>query len=260
MDEPDRIEERFEEILREIAGKERGDLRFEAKFLTVSDIATQYYCEKKVEMERTYGKGETPEMKVGREAHELLLKDTIRTKRRQILHEILSGKSVLVREMLLLGKHGDIAIVGVADAVLFGLRSPLFLFEYKFSSRQVPFRDHHVQARMYCYLLHLMGWDINRLRYALVMAPPGLADSAELRKAPLYVLKGRGEGRTSMKISGAKVNIYINKFDIGQTVNELDWAVAFWKQQRDVVPTKKAAKCAVCEFKESCGSAKTTGQ
>lgn len=75
------------------------------------------------------------------------------------------------------------------------------------------------------------------------MAPPGLVDSAELSKR-----------------SDANVNIYTNKFDIGRTVNELDWAVAFWKKQRDAVPTKKAAKCAVCEFKESCGSLTAIGQ
>ena len=51
---------------------EEGDLRFKSKFLTVSEIANQYYCEKQVEMRRIHGEEETIEMQLGKEAHNLL--------------------------------------------------------------------------------------------------------------------------------------------------------------------------------------------
>ncbi len=49
MLEPSLIAKRFDELVREISEREKGGLRFEAKSLSVSEIATQYYCEKKVE-------------------------------------------------------------------------------------------------------------------------------------------------------------------------------------------------------------------
>ena len=252
MMEPDYIMERLDGIVSEIAGKEKGELRFGAKFLSVSEVATQYFCEKKVEMERRYGREETPEMRIGREAHELLLRDAVRVERKQALQKIYSGKPVLLREMTLLGKHRNIIIVGLVDAVFFLKRYPLLLFEYKFSSRQIPFRDHHVQARLYCYLLNLMGWDTSRLKYALVMAPQELISDTRLRKIPLEVLKQPGLDKFKIKAEKGDVNIYINRFNIEEAVGELEWAMGFWKQKREAVPTKKPAKCSSCEYREKC--------
>lgn len=244
----------FNELAKEVAEKEGGDLRFEAKFLPVAEVATQYYCEKKVEMGQIYGRVETPKMKIGKDAHELLLKDTVKAKLEQVLQEIYSGKPVLIREMFLLGKHKDIIIIGVADAVLFLKRYPIFLFEYKFSDKPMPFRDHHVQAKLYCYLLSLMGWDTSRLRYVLVMASPELIDSVELRKVPLEVVKNPKRDKLKVKIDGKEASIYINPFKIEEAISELDWAIGFWKNERTAIPTRRQAKCEVCEFKKVCDS------
>jgi len=252
MLEPAIIEKRFSELSEEIIKKEKSNLRFSAKFLSVSEIATQYYCEKKVEMEQEYGKRETPEMKIGEEAHELLLKDSVKVKREQILKKIYSGEPTLVREMILLGKHKDIIIVGIADAIFFLARYPLFLFEFKFSNKPVPFREHHVQARLYCYLLNLMGWDTSKLRYTIVVASLKSKDDEELRKIPLEVLKQRKEDRLKVKTRSGEVNIFINNFKMEEAINELDWALGFWKKERVAIPTSNPKKCEACEYKDLC--------
>lgn len=244
--------ERLDEIVKEIAGGERGELRFGARFLSVSEIATQYYCEKKVEMERRFRREETPEMRIGRQAHELLLKDAVKAKREQVLNKIYLGEPVQLREMILLGKHKDVIIAGIADAVLFLRRYPLLLVEYKFSSRQVPFHDHHVQARLYCYLLNLMGWDTSRLKYALVMAPLELIDDFGLRKIPLEVLKQPRLDKFKIQVGKGDANVYVNRFEVDKAINELEWAIDFWRQEREAVPTKKPAKCSSCEYRERC--------
>jgi CRISPR/Cas system-associated exonuclease Cas4 (RecB family) len=256
MMEPDYIMKRFDEIATEMAGKKEGELRFGAKFISVSEVATQYFCEKKVEMERRYGREETPEMRIGKEAHELLLKDAVKVERRQILQRIYSGKPLMLGEMILLGKHKDVIIAGLADAVFFCERHPRLLLEYKFSSRQVPFKDHHVQARLYCYLLNLMGWDTSRLKYALVLAPRELTDEAHLRKIPLEVLKQSKLDKFKIKVEKGDVNVYVNSFNIEEAVKELEWAIDFWKQKREAVPTRKPAKCLSCEYREKCGQGK----
>jgi len=246
---------RFDQLIREIAAKEESRLRFKANVLVVSEIAQQYYCEKKVEMNRTHGEEETFEMKLGKEAHELLLKETVKVKREELWRKIYSGKPVAAREMLLLGKHNGVIIAGVADAVVFYGGFPIFLFEHKFSNKQVPFIDHHVQAELYCYLLHLMGWDTSKLKYALVIAPPKCRDDKELRKISSYVLQQPREEKLRVKLQTGNANIYINGFDMRKTINELDWALGFWTQERPAKPTTKIGKCAACQqFKEICES------
>ncbi|MBS7649410.1 hypothetical protein KEJ17_07210 [Candidatus Bathyarchaeota archaeon] len=57
------------------------------------------------------------------------------------------------------------------------------------TSKPVPFRDHHVQARLYCYLLHLMGWDTSKLKYALIISLVECEGDRELEKIALHVIK-----------------------------------------------------------------------
>jgi len=254
MLEPRRITERLDGLLREIGATQVGGFRFGAKVLAVSEIASQYYCEKAVELGRIHGKRETPEMKIGGDAHEILLKDAIRAKREKILREIYSGKPVGVREMPLIGKHGDAVIVGITDAILFSKRLPVLLVEHKFSMKHVPFASHHVQARLYCYLLYLMGWNIDQLKYAIVMASPSLEDDPELRRIPLHVMWSSKEERMLVKLARGNAHVYINSFDIDKAVADLDWALGFWRKLRRPVPTKKSAKCKVCEFGDECDS------
>jgi CRISPR/Cas system-associated exonuclease Cas4 (RecB family) len=239
-------------LVKELAEGGTPGLRFGVKCIAVSDVAAQYYCEKKVEMAYTYGEIETLGMKKGEEAHEFLLKDAVKTDWRQILREIYSGKLVLIREMLLLGKHGDTILAGRCDAVLFFKNRPLLLFEHKFSSKRIPFSDHHVQARLYCYLLHLMGWDTSGLRYALIMAPLESRDDPQLRKTPSHVVRALKEKKDVDKVVLGKASVYLNRFDLKKTVEELEWALDFWKQKREPIPTRKPAKCLSCEFRGKC--------
>ncbi|MBS7649411.1 hypothetical protein KEJ17_07215 [Candidatus Bathyarchaeota archaeon] len=104
--------ERFNRLAGEIAAQEEGSLRFKARFVPVHKIAQQYYCEKKVEMAYVHGEEETLEMKLGKEAHELLLKDTVAVKREELWRKIYSGIPICAREMLLLGKHNSVIILG----------------------------------------------------------------------------------------------------------------------------------------------------
>ena len=246
--------ERFNQLANELAIAEEGNLRFKSKFVPAHKVAQQYYCEKKVEMAYIYGEEETPEMKLGREAHTFLLEDTIVVKRVELLRRIFSGMPVPVREMHLLGKHNKIIIVGVADAIFFYGGYPLFLFEYKFSNRPIPFRDHHVQARLYCYLLHLMGWDTSKLKYALIISPVECKGDKELERAPLYVIKQPKEERLKIKLKKGCANIYINNFDMKEAIDELNWALDFWTEKRPAKPTAKKGKCNKCEYKEKCAS------
>ena len=62
--------------------KSEGKLRFCRPFIIASDVAQQYFCEKKVEMQYLHGDVETAEKTVGTEAHEKLLADSVKIRER----------------------------------------------------------------------------------------------------------------------------------------------------------------------------------
>ena len=55
--------------------KKKGRLRFNLSYLRVSDIASQFYDEKKLETEYLQGKEQTEELKIGKDGHEKLIEE-----------------------------------------------------------------------------------------------------------------------------------------------------------------------------------------
>lgn len=230
-----------------------GELRFGVPFVTVGNLSKQYYCEQKVQMAWVLGEAETESMRAGSEAHESLLKDTVEVKLEEAWQDVFSGKPTLLREMLLLAERKGVIVIGRADAVIFERSLPIFLFEYKFTGRRFPFRDMHVQARTYCYLLHEMGFNTQALKYALVLGDPKLSGDKEFRrKLAWFVIRKATEHPEDSVAKVGNARVYVNKFNLAESESELDWALEFWTRQRDAKPTTKAAKCKVCEFCNSC--------
>lgn len=244
--------DQFHGVIGEATLKEQGELRFGSRFVKVSDLAGQYYCEKKIELVWLQGEEESQEMTVGREAHEELQKDSIKEKRETVWKRIFDGEPVVIGEMLLAAKHDGSIIVGMADAVCFNKARPVLLLEHKFSRRPAPYQDHHVQARLYCYLLQLMGFDVSQLRYALVMAPPECKGSDDLRRIPTLALKHQSQEPMAVSLPNGTANVYLTTYRQSEILGELEWALGFWKNQRDPKPTSNAGKCRVCQFRETC--------
>jgi len=46
--------------------------------------------------------------------------------------------------------------------------------------------------------------------------------------------------------------IYLNKFNQTEAEKDLDWAIEFWKKQREAIPTRNPNKCRSCEYKMEC--------
>jgi CRISPR/Cas system-associated exonuclease Cas4 (RecB family) len=231
-----------------------SNLRFDLHALAVSSIASQYYCEKKVELTHQYGRKETPEAQIGTEAHERLLEGTVPTKNEDIWREIAYGRRLIVREMLLLGKYQDVFIMGVADGVCFNKGLPQLLVEHKFTRSRRPWHNYHVQTRLYGLLLHLMGFKTDRLKYALILAPPECKGKEELRKLPHAILANLDQDRFTIRIEERTGYVFVTDFKLDQTREELNWALGFWKAKREIIPTSRKGKCATCEFNTICPS------
>jgi len=245
----------FKKMIKELIDRTRNfksQLRFEVQAIPVSSIAEQYYCEKKVELAYMYGEEETKEILLGREAHEKLLEGTVKTKMESLWAEISSGLQVTVREMPLIGKYKDIYLIGIPDAVIFKDGEAKLLIEYKFTKSRYPWHDHHVQARMYCLLLHLIGFKTENLRYALILAPQECKGLPEIIDIERSILNSNGDKIIEKKIAGRIVRAFVNTFKNEEAKQELDWALQYWLKERDAIPTRKPNKCRICSFNDKC--------
>ena len=244
--------ETFAFLLKEFKKNQRqhGLLRFGRSAVVASDVAAQFYCEKKVEMQYVYGRVETESKNVGTEAHVTLAKDSGKVNREKLWEKIYSGKPIFALEMFLLAKHGDAFLCGKPDSVLFRRGIPLMVFEYKFSKSDVAFPSYHVQAQTYCVLLGKMGFDVSRLFYAIVVADPKTKGSSAFRKnVKRKVIENRSE-IAAHSIEDAK--IYLNKFNNSCAEIDLAWALEFWSKKREAKPTTNLNKCDRCEYKLKC--------
>jgi len=229
----------------------KAELKFNRPFIKASDIASQYFCEKKVEMEYIHGDIETEQKTLGTEAHEKMLEDSRKISRKEFWKKIYEEKLFFAQEMFLLSKYNDLILAGQPDLILFIHGLPLIIFEYKFSKSRRPFRDHHVQARTYGILLRNMGFDTSRLIYAIVMVDPMAKDAIKLRKQVVSAVVKNGRKEAILNVENAR--IYVNKFDQNEAEQDLDWAIEFWKKQREAIPTRNPNKCRSCEYNEKCG-------
>ena len=244
--------ESFDSLLKELKQKREqgGRLRFGRSVIVASDIAEQFYCEKKVEMEYFHGEVETEAKNIGTEAHEKLTEGSVKVKRDELWQKIYGTKPVFALEMFLLAKYGDVLLAGKPDSVLFARGFPLVVFEYKFSRSDVAYPSYHVQAQTYGVLLENMGFDTSRLFYAIVVADPKTRGSRELRQNVVHTVIQNGPKEAVHSINDAK--IYYNKFNRVIAEKDLAWALEFWSKSREAQPTGNQNKCARCEYQANC--------
>lgn len=243
----------YESLAKEIIGKQerrRGELRFNTYLVSASDIAEQFFCEKKVEMQYLHGEVETEAKTVGTEAHKKLLEDSVKIKRKELWQEIYGKKPIFALEMLLLAKHRDVIIAGRPDSVLFQSGFPLVVFEYKFTKSRIAYMTHHVQARTYGVLLGNMGLDTSRLFYAVVTADPEARHDGELKRRVVDAVIKNGPKENVLDVESAK--IHFHKFDQADAEKDLDWAIEFWRSSREAILTSNPNKCKNCEYKVEC--------
>ena len=231
---------------------DRGKLRFERSTIAASDIAEQFFCEKKVEMQYLHGEIESEAKLVGTEAHERLLEDSVRVKREEMWQKIYGKDPVLALETLFFAQIKDVIVAGKPDSILFRDGYPLVIFEYKFSKSQTAYKTHHVQAETYGLLLDNVGFNTRFLHYAIVVADPQARFDKQLKKKVAAAIGKNGLKDAELEIEKAK--IYLHKYDREAAEKDLDWAVKFWKKEREALPTENSNKCKGCEYSKECPS------
>lgn len=119
-------------ILEEI--KDSGNLlRFNNKYIKISDIASQYYCEKKVELRYVHGDIDTEEKLLGREGHDEIAQELVEVTIQQAWEHMFTTPRFSLSESLFFAKYKDLYLVFKPDRVLFVEGVPRMLIEFKFS-------------------------------------------------------------------------------------------------------------------------------
>ncbi len=245
--------EKFSSLLELIARrKEKKEdlLKFDRCSIRASDVAGQYYCEKKIEMEYLYGEVETETKIQGTEAHENLLEGTEEASQEELWKAVYGKEPVMALEWLLLAEYKDIILAGQPDAVLFESGIPVVVFEYKFSRSKRTYPSHHVQAGFYGLLLKSLGFDTAKLFCAIVIADRSAKDDPNLRDNVVMAVEENGLKNAILPMENAV--IYLNKFDEQVAQSSLEWAIQFWKGRREAVSTTNLNKCRNCEYQEQC--------
>jgi hypothetical protein len=237
-------------FLRELTESRESSLRFGRKVVAASDIAAQFFCEKKVEMQYLYGEIETEAKIAGTEAHGKLLEDAVRVKTEELWQRIYGRNPVLALESLFFARFNGVIVAGKPDSILFRNGVPLVVLEHKFSRTLVAFETHHVQARIYCLLLNNMGFDTRLLFYAIIVADPTAPPDRDLKKKVLEAINRNGPKESILELDNARV--FLVKYNHGDAEKDLNWAVKFWKHEREAIATQNPNKCKTCEYLEKC--------
>jgi methionyl-tRNA synthetase len=98
-----------------------------------------------------------------------------------------------------------------------------------------------------------MGFDTNRLFYAIVVADPKTKGSRELRQNVVQTVVRNNSKEAVHSIEDAK--IYYNKFNRTSAEKNLAWALEFWNKAREAKLTSNSNKCTKCEYKTNCQGA-----
>jgi len=236
------------ELLKELEPK--GQLRFDQPGLSASTISGQYYCEKKVELEYIHGRVETEVKQQGSEGHENLTAGAVKSERVDLLRRIFNGEFLVYQEISFITKHEDVLLLGKPDAMVFQDGEPILLFEFKFSNSNYPYPSYHVQAGIYGLILSNLGFNVDRLYYALAMVPRHRRGDGSLFEGILSRVADNGAREAILEVDGSSVQVC--KFHREKAEKDLSWALGFWKGERSAAPADNSNKCRSCEFAQLC--------
>lgn len=240
-------------LFHEIRTKLKNDdvsLRFGKPWVAASNLAQQYYCEKKVEMQFLHGEVDTESKQIGTEAHDSLVAKSQKVTRDTLFREIYTQELVIAQELLLISRYNDVILIGKPDAIVFYRSQPLLVIEYKFSDSSIPYQNYHVQAHVYCTILEDMNFDTHQLFYAIAIVPPALRNDQELFDKILVAVSQCGPKEAEFTVGQA--HIYTYQYRPETAKRALDWALQYWQKVRDALPTTNINKCKTCEYQNEC--------
>ncbi len=233
-----------------------GKLRFDKRYLTVSEIAQQFYCEHKLSLMYREGKIETEEKKLGTVIHEEVFRGKS-VSFQELLDKILTCK-ILIATMPIATMYGDIPILGVPDAIVFSEGKATHVIELKTTNRWTSrvFTCEYVQAQLYSYILVKEEVASNNdLVVSIVKLKRDVELTDKLRtkifKKVQELASKLAHGAEHVSLRGQNYSIFLYHYD-NSIEGYLSWALGFWKMSREEYVPQNPAKCLRCEYRHLC--------
>lgn len=230
-------------------------IRFNLNFVPASVIAEQWYCEKAVDLQYRHPGivFSSPELAYGTTVHELLASDAEKLTQKEIKDIMRGGKSASFREVNFEGVYEGVKINGTPDYFSIKGGKALFLLDYKFSKHKRIFPSHRIQVDTYGFLLHKNHLDTDNLICGIVIIKPEMKELDDIQdditpqlQAEALIMRKSRLARRDIDGTGLYGQLYSHSLD--NTKKNLDWAIGYWKKQRNACPTRKAHKCNACQF------------
>ena len=196
----------------------------------------------------------SPELTYGTAAHELFASEAETLSEEEIKELINSKKPASFREIRFEGVYRRVKIKGILDFFYIKGGKVLLLLDYKFSNYKRIFPSHRIQVDTYGFLLNKNHLDTNDLICGIVIVKPEMKgrvdvydDITPLLQAEAIKMRQRGIDVSYFNCPGIYGHLY--HYSLDNSKRNLDWAIGYWRKQRNAIPTKKAHKCNVCQFK-----------
>ncbi len=234
-------------------------LRFDRTYLTVSEIAQQFYCEHKLCLMYKEGKIETEEKKLGTEIHEEIFRGES-VSITELIQKVLTSK-IVIATMPIVTIYEDIPIVGIPDAIIFSDGTVSHVIELKTTSRWVGkvFTCEYVQAQLYSYILKREKLSNSDVVVAILKVKRDLEIDNSVRiklfKKVHELSNKLLSGAEHVSLRGDRYSIHLYHYDYS-IESYLTWALGFWKMTREEYVPLSPGKCAKCEYRHLCKYAK----
>jgi CRISPR/Cas system-associated exonuclease Cas4 (RecB family) len=222
--------------------------------LAPSRIASQFYCEKKVDLTRKHGDIETPAKTRGSETHEKAAEDSEEVSDEEFWNALETGERQVIVESPFVGEAADFLIGGIPDAVLFENQKPQLIFERKTTSRPNHlYKNQRIQAWLYGFILDSLGFETDNLEIAILSHEQSLPPETgkELQQLVIAKYDEWGSGKRNLTTS-PKSFLHLSEFSKVEYLEDLNWALGYWRNEREPIPTKKGGKCRACEYSNVC--------
>jgi len=237
--------DKFESLFSSLSG---------AETVAPSKIGGQFYCEKKIDLEQEHGEVETPEKQRGSETHEKAAEDAKEVEMDEVWDTIERGEQQILLESPFVGEAADFVVVGIPDAVIFDDGKPQLIFDRKTTS--IPnhlFDNQRIQVWLYGYMLQSLGFEIDEMQIAILSHEQRL-DPETGKELQDMVLSGLVDfdNEKNQMMEDPDAFLYLFDYDPTDHIEDLSWALEYWREEREPVPTKKAAKCRSCPYSDVC--------
>lgn len=246
------IEKLINEFTKIISGKSNVNLRFGKTYVTVSEIAQQFYCEEKLNILYREGKIQTLELELGELIHEEFFKGK-EISIEDLLQKIEEVEKIVVTFPICTIVN-EIPIIGIPDAIILNKSKVIGVVELKTSNKWLYkiFKPEYVQIQTYAYILKKWNLLSKDVKLFLVKIKRDVELTKALRneifnKILLLVNKIFYEST----IITQNYVIHVLNFDYG-IESCIKWALKFWTMERKEYISKNPNKCKSCEFRHLC--------